>query len=990
MNRSEGLPTSGALSWSGNSEYLVSTYTHNNNIELHKRETKSQIWKLEDNKLISMEGPNTDVNNDPGRRSVMGNGGLLVQSFIHEWVVGLQAPLSFVPNGSLVTGAFCDENYNWRIVFWEKNGLKHGEFNLDKDNICSNIVCGIYWNMNSSVLAIVLGEKDIQNNVNTTIIGGILCLYTTNNYKWYLKQRITGMNDLKYIKWITNEKILIIRSSPPSMRIIRISEIYHSSALQKSNNRNIYIEERGTVGVINGSSVYMTSFAQNTIPPPMWQMELRPGGDTSYIQQMAFDGSSLVFLSHVEQLYIYKICWEGRVVIYDKLGEIEVLGIGHSILLVEIEEGSWVLFGSRDIFDTGNQVLVEVHILYLIEEKALLITKRIETEVTKVICKCIGRRNGTNIQGGEFIDQNHSYFSNQVSTGFILEEDLTLNSSEIYVFLQTEDRSLLCYTLSTSEEALNRDSGDTIVLGTLDNIRPHWFKFPEICSSISSCILTNKEAIIGLATNKLYINDQLFSKQARSFCILDNFLLIVASCQNQIMDRLLIFNLNKNLPFGREAPGDPLQNPLKDQKLKIYNSRNLEKGGRIISFINYKIILQMPRGNLEIIIPRYPLLQHITSLMSKQQYGGAFSLCRQHKIDLNILHDWDKLAFNEQISTFVSQVRKVDYLNIFINQLRGQSTEECEFLLGKSISTGIGGDNSNIGKVNELCERICKELESQVSINPEYILCIINCYMKQTPPKLSQTLDLVQNLKLTTDANIDPNNPKPQNTISARQALKYACWLTKAELMYQTALEKYNFEMAIMIAEFTQKDPKEFLGYINEVKLLDEVHMKFRIQNDLKNYKLALSELVKGVKYSSQNMECSVIQECVQYMNQYKLFEYGQLLFKTIGDKESCAYIDNEYAQWLNAKGQKKLAAKIFLMSESYTDALQLFKEVGDWDMAKSCALALKYSKDQIDELGNEIYEMIKQTHENNVYINIYIYIYIGYWGHFDGHRSGK
>ena len=77
----------------------------------------------------------------------------------------------------------------------------------------------------------------------------------------------------------------------------------------------------------------------------------------------------------------------------------------------------------------------------------------------------------------------------------------------------------------------------------------------------------------------------------------------------------------------------------------------------------------MPRGNLEGIQPRIILLKEVIELVSSKSFGKAFRLCRQHKLDINLLYDVNPTQFLDHIDKFVKEVPNVDHLNLFINAL---------------------------------------------------------------------------------------------------------------------------------------------------------------------------------------------------------------------------------------------------------------------------------------------------------------------------------
>jgi elongator complex protein 1 len=88
-----------------------------------------------------------------------------------------------MPNGSLVTGfqrrILPNGKISPEIIFWERNGLRHGEFVMPKaEKDEETRVLGLSYNIDSSLLAVhcVLdGQEQLQ-------------IYTRSNWKWYCKQ----------------------------------------------------------------------------------------------------------------------------------------------------------------------------------------------------------------------------------------------------------------------------------------------------------------------------------------------------------------------------------------------------------------------------------------------------------------------------------------------------------------------------------------------------------------------------------------------------------------------------------------------------------------------------------------------------------------------------------------------------------------------------------------------------------------------------------
>lgn len=91
----------------------------------------------------------------------------------------------------------------------------------------------------------------------------------------------------------------------------------------------------------------------------------------------------------------------------------------------------------------------------------------------------------------------------------------------------------------------------------------------------------------------------------------------------------------------------------------------------------------------------------------------------------------------------------------------------------------------------------------------------------------------------TLKRDVDPNSVK----LGAKEALEYVSWLVNPNALFDVALTTYDFELVTLVATQTQKDPKEYVPYLQELKSLEPGYMKFRVEHDLKNFEKALEML---------------------------------------------------------------------------------------------------------------------------------------------------
>ena len=113
----------------------------------------------------------------------------------------------------------------------------------------------------------------------------------------------------------------------------------------------------------------------------------------------------------------------------------------------------------------------------------------------------------------------------------------------------------------------------------------------------------------------------------------------------------------------------PADDPTGDERC-----RTIERGAKLVHVIpsTFSLVLQMPRGNLETIFPRALVVAGIRCSITGKDYKSAFLACRSQRVDLNILHDHQPQQFLQNVPLFIEQVKKIEYIDLFLSQLRYQ------------------------------------------------------------------------------------------------------------------------------------------------------------------------------------------------------------------------------------------------------------------------------------------------------------------------------
>ena len=202
--------------------------------------------------------------------------------------------------------------------------------------------------------------------------------------------------------------------------------------------------------------------------------------------------------------------------------------------------------------------------------------------------------------------------------------------------------------------------------------------------------------------------------------------------------------------------------------------------------------------------------------------------------------------------------------------------------------------------------------------------------------------------------------------------------MVKADTLFDFALITYDFELVIMVAKHTQKDPKEYLKYLNELeemKKIDPIKMKFKINMDQKNYSGALKELSKGGdKYFA---------EALDLIQKYNLYDEGLALYNKPLYENFYAQIYEKKADYLmNLKStdtnkDDNLAAMCYFRSRNYKKAFKLFCSLGK--VNESLILLNEIDKNDLEKdlftILFELLEVIKEKGNKNEIEKYYLYL---------------
>ena len=444
------------------------------------------------------------------------------------------------------------------------------------------------------------------------------------------------------------------------------------------------------------------------------------------------------------------------------------------------------------------------------------------------------------------------------------------------------------------------------------------FTLKEATPYVYPVYLKEQLEVLYLCKHKLYLTNALLCSNATSALVSGNFLFFTR--QNAPLDELYLFNTKDGLPF--ELGDNPsLPSPAQDH----FYSRSIEKGSEILCLGMTRLILKHQRGNLEAIYPRLTMISYSLELLDNKKYLEVFLMFRKHKIDLDFIYDYNPELFLSNLDLFIQEVSRVDYINLFLTNISDRDTSALYLKREPS---------SMEGKKNLICDKVREKL------NPEtHLLSIITSYAAKSPPDLEEALRWIQELMVKNPRKPPkaPHQAQRDTKLYPLDALKYLSWLVDPNKLYSVALGMYDLELTTQVAQFTQKDPKEYIPYLKSLKEMDPVRMKAKICCDLnKDYKALLELKSGGQEYYQEAL--SIIQKSELLLEGLELFSGTEFELPV---KELVASSLFEKENYLEA-------GSVFESCRNFEKAIESYVKAEEYEVAANLAPEVNMSAEEL------------------------------------------
>ncbi|KAJ4977593.1 hypothetical protein NE237_008373 [Protea cynaroides] len=298
-------------------------------------------------------------------------------------------------------------------------------------------------------------------------------------------------------------------------------------------------------------------------------------------------------------------------------------------------------------------------------------------------------------------------------------------------------------------------------------------------------------------------------------------------------------------------------------------------------------------------------------------------------------------------------VKNLGYLTEFVCSIKNENVTETLYRnvitlpclkTTKDIQVGnVNGFNAN-SKISSVLQAIQRALDDQVPESPARELGILTTLARSEPPSIEEALKRIKVIREMELLGVD--DPRRKSYPSAEEALKHLLWLTDYEAVYEAALGLHDLNLAAIVALNSQKDPKEFVPFLQGLERLPPQIMKYTVDLRLQGYESALKSVVlAGDPYYEDSINLMKINP--------QLFPLGLQLFT---DPFKRLQILEAWGDHLHGeKCFEDAVTAYFLCCSSLAKAPKAYRACGNWKGVLTVAGFLKFGKEEVLRLANEL-----------------------------------
>ena len=385
--------------------------------------------------------------------------------------------------------------------------------------------------------------------------------------------------------------------------------------------------------------------------------------------------------------------------------------------------------------------------------------------------------------------------------------------------------------------------------------------------------------------------------------------------------------------------------------------RPAEAGARVVAApaMTPTVVLQMPRGNLELVAPRALTAPRAAALLRAGQWGAAYALMRHARVDLNLLlavkgaeppflaggaallvaqlvESPDGVAAAAAAASEIVTALREDwamaagcYADVLGDEALLRTLDVADASEGAQAATGNTTAGSRV--VTAACSALCEALDATAGgAGGVHETAALVTLVRSRPPRLEAALRRVRQLRMDELAVGGGGAARATSASSAMKALLKQCSALRLDA-YGAALGSYDLDLALFVASEDGRDPAEYLERLHELAAMPlEPLRRAAIDEELGRHEAALDNLVSaGADHAER---------ATRYALDHSLFAAGLRLLRG----EGCRAILTAYGDAASGKGDHKEAALAYARAGDHTAAAAAHRAAGQWSQSLAAA----------------------------------------------------
>lgn len=832
------------------------------------------------------------------------------------------AVLEWMPSGAKIAAVYDRkaENECPLIVFFERNGLERSKFSINEE--INAKVKVLMWNCSSDLLAGIVECEDYD---------AIKIWYFSNNH-WYLKHEIryTKQDSVRFM-W-NPTRPLQLNCWTLGGHVTAYNFVWVTA-----------VTENSTALVIDGPAIHVTPLSLSLMPPPMYLFSLK-------------------FPSYVQDMAVYCRNSKNQLAAYLSNGCLCIVELPAVETWEELEGKEFNVEASLSEMVFGSIL----HLVWL-DSHTLLAVSHYGFRHSNDFSKTSLNKGGLQ---GFYLQEIELECSEDLVPGLLtcsgwhakVSKRNSLEEVVTSIAPNPASKNSACIQ-SSGGKILEYVSKFGVSKGSLDQ---EFQSFSSTCPWMNVVLAVNggaaKPLLFGLdEIGRLHANGGIICNNCSSFSFYSNMAdqfithLIITTKQDLlfIVDIVDILNGELDSKYGNFVHIGSRKKEENRQCINIW-----ERGAKIVGVLHgdeAAIILQTTRGNLECIYPRKLVVVSIINALVQKRFRDALLMVRRHRIDFNVIVDYcGWKAFSQSASEFVRQVDNLSYITEFVCAIKNENSIEKLYKNYVSVPCPVGANVMQVGgllhcaadnKVSSVLMAVRKALEDHITESPGRELCILTTLARSDPPLLEDALKRIKVIREMELSHAD--DQRRVSYPSAEEALKHLLWLADSDAVYEAALGLYDLNLAAIVALNAQRDPKEFLPFLQELERMPTLLMQYNIDHRLQRFEKALRHIASAGDAYFDN--------CMTLMKKNpQLFPLGLQL---IADPAKRMPILAAWGDYLSDEKCFEDAATIYLSCSCLEKALKSYRACNNWSGVLTVAGFLNMGKDEVLRLANELCE---------------------------------